>query len=293
MTTHWTLVNSETKDLTRELAQEFSQRAPSPTERELLPARMSYLKDTVLGGRAILFNWSQVKIAGTTEVIRVNGQHSSNMLATLDGEFPEGLKVNISTYEVDNKASLGLLFRQFDNRNSSRSVDDISGAYQGIQPDLINVPRKAARMAVDGAAWYLRRVVGDPIPRGDDRFDLFSNQDLHPFIQLVGRICSAKTPEFSTPVIGAMYGTFEREPSMSEVFWTDVAKQGAGNNSNHPTVALDGWLLEVNAKDRKGDKPTEWEVYRACVLAWNAYRNNRTLDKIGKYDPKKGTPDLD
>jgi len=35
------------------------------------------------------------------------------------------------------------------------------------------------------------------------------------------------------------------------------------------------------------------EVHRTCVLAWNAHRHGRTLDRIGKYDPKKGSPDIE
>jgi hypothetical protein len=33
--------------------------------------------------------------------------------------FPKGLKVHIDEYEVPNKASLALLFRQFDDRKSN------------------------------------------------------------------------------------------------------------------------------------------------------------------------------
>jgi hypothetical protein len=35
------------------------------------------------------------------------------------------------------------------------------------------------------------------------------------------------------------------------------------------------------------------EVFRACGLAWNAFRNNHTLERIGRYDPKKRYPDIE
>jgi len=35
------------------------------------------------------------------------------------------------------------------------------------------------------------------------------------------------------------------------------------------------------------------EIFRACVVAWNASRNNRSLDRIGRYDAKKGFPDIE
>ena len=137
---HFRLTQSETLDLTKELALEFSQMPASLTERDLKAKRLAYLKDSVLGGTAISFNWARAKVSANGIVYRVNGHHSSKMLAGLNGAFPEGLKVHIDTFEIDDLADLGLLFRQFDNRLSSRTIDDISGAYQGLEEDLINVP---------------------------------------------------------------------------------------------------------------------------------------------------------
>ena len=76
--------------------------------------------------------------------LRMNGQHSSNMLCGLNGHFPKGLKVHIDEYEVPNKPSLALLFRQFDDRKSNRSPSDVASAYQGlytpksIRPWIVN-----------------------------------------------------------------------------------------------------------------------------------------------------------
>lgn len=291
MESHFKLIGSEVKDLTPDLAISFSTLPASNTERELKQKRIDYLRDRVLSGTAISFSWARATVADTGEVIRVNGHHSSSMLAVLDGNFPIGLKVHIDDYEVPNKESLALLFRQFDSRVSARSINDISGVYQGLQPALANVPKDAARAALDGAVWYLKKVVGEYVPTGDDRFDLFSRADMHPFIQMVGGIYTAKTPEFSTPVLGAMYGSWDREPTVAADFWPEVAAQGAGNEAPHPTTVLDAWLLDTHQK--KVEKPKEWEVYRACVIAWNAYRNHRSLARIGKFKSAKGIPELE
>jgi len=53
-------------------------------------------------------------------------------LCDLNGHFPKGLKVHIDEYEVPNKPSLALLFRQFDDRKSNRSPSDVASAYQGL-----------------------------------------------------------------------------------------------------------------------------------------------------------------
>lgn len=288
---HFRLVDSETVDVTPELAAKFSTMPTSATERDLKSKRLDYLKDAVLGGTAIAFVWSCAKIVGTDEIFRMNGNHSSNMLAKLNGQFPAGLKAHIDTYEVDNHDALALLFRQIDSRQSARTVDDIAGAYQGLQTDLVNVPRFAARKAIEGFVWYDGNKIGNDTLVGDDRFELFNRPTLHPFIQMTGRILSVKTPEFTIPVIGAMYGAFDRNPHDAEKFYGDVAKQGGGNDEDHPASVLDAWLVE--AREQKEDKPKEQEVYYACAYAWNAFRNHKALERIPKYNKKKGAPELD
>src|SRR5262245_39758526 len=134
------LVKSEVRDLTRELAEEFRNLDPSPTERELNPARIRHLKTKAEAGQLVTFHWSVARLGDKR--LRMNGQHSSNMLCALNGHFPKGLKAYIDEYAVPNKASLALLFRQFDDRKSSRSPSDVAGAYQALYDELQGVPRK-------------------------------------------------------------------------------------------------------------------------------------------------------
>jgi hypothetical protein len=284
-------VRSETVVVTHDLAAEFSKMPASPTERDFKSKRVDYLKDQVLGGTAITFIWAKAKIADTGETVRMNGLHSSTMLASLNGHLPTDLKAHIDTYEVPTKAALGTLFRQFDSRLSARNVDDIAGSYQGLQPELANVPKAAARKAIEGAIWYEKNKIGNDTPTGDDRFEWFRQPKHHMFIQMVGRILSEKTPEFTIPVIGAMYGAYERSPEGTEEFYDAVAKQGGGNEENHPATVLDQWLVTAR---QEVEKPKEQEIYHACAFAWNAFRNHKTLDRgIPKYNKKKGAPELD
>ena len=284
------LTHSETRDLTPDLANEFAEMPASVTERDLDPKRIARLREKVLSGLAISFNWARGKVLATGEIYRVNGHHSSLMLSKLNGNFPAGLQAHVDDYEVDDANGLALLFRQFDDRKSARTLADISGVYQMIHDDLRQTPKEAARKAIEGAAWYEGRIVGIAMPKGDDVFTLFNQPKYHDFVKMVGSVYSSKTPEFSQPVIGAMYGTYDRNPQDAETFWLDVARQGGGNEEKHPTTVLDAWLLAGKQSD---NPPGQMEVYRACVLAWNAYRNRRNLDRIGKFDPKKGWPDLE
>jgi hypothetical protein len=291
MGAHFKLIDSETVDVTPQLAAEFATMPASATERDIKAKRLDYLRDAVLGGTAIAFTWTKAKVLASGKTFRVNGHHSSTMLAKLNGDCPAGLKAHIDTYEVPDDTTLGLLFQQIDSRQSARTVDDISGAYQGLQPDLIDVPKLAGRKAIEGYVWYEKNKVGNEVPSGDARFALFSKSELHSFIQMTGRILSVKTPEFTMPVIGAMYGAFERDAHDAEKFYGDVAKQGGGNGEQHPAAVLDAWLIE--GRDQKENKPKEQEVYYACAYAWNAFRNQKSIERIPKFNKKKGAPELD
>src|SRR6187200_1850654 len=124
------LVKADVRELTPELAEEFRNLEASPTERELNQARINHLRMKAEAGQLVTFHWSLAKLGD--KKLRMNGQHSSNMLCDLNGHFPKGLKVHIDEYEVPNKPSLALLFRQFDDRKSNRSPSDVASAYQGL-----------------------------------------------------------------------------------------------------------------------------------------------------------------
>jgi hypothetical protein len=55
----------------------------------------------------------------------------------------------------------------------------VSGAYQGLYPELWDVPRSAAKLAVEGAAWYEKKVEALPAPSGDDVDTLFGKKSCH------------------------------------------------------------------------------------------------------------------
>jgi hypothetical protein len=57
-------------------------------------------------------------------------------------------------------------------------------------------------------------------------------------------------------------------------------------DENHPTTVLDGFLKSVVEEKRKLElRPANF--YQACIYAWNAYREDKTLTSV-KYDTKKG-----
>jgi hypothetical protein len=284
--TSYQLVKSEVCDLTPELAQQFRDLDPSPTERELNSARIRHLKTKAEAGQLVTFHWSVAKLGDKR--LRMNGQHSSNMLCALNGHFPKGLKVHLDEYEVPNKPSLALLFRQFDDRKSNRSPSDVASAYQGLYEELHDVPKGPAKMAVEGACWYDRYVEGLPSPTADDQYVRFGEPGLLEFIRWVGELFSVKTPELRRQtIVAAMYGAWVKNEREARKFWVEVARGGEEFAENSPTTVLDAWLKAMVEKRGAKNELKPANLYQGCIFAWNAHREGKTIQTI-RFDAKKG-----
>lgn len=281
------LVKSETVPLTAELVDHFRLMKPSPTEREIDPARIRHLRQKAEAGLLVPFDWASAICEGIE--YRMNAQHSSNMLHDLNGQFPIGLKAHVDQYRADTPEDLALLFRQFDDRKSARTTADVSGAYQGLIEGLRHVPRRLAKVALEGVAWYRRTMEGIPVPAGDELYRLFNDETIHDFIRFSGEVLSIKTPELtSRSVVAAMHGTFMASETGAREFWFQVARGGLEYEENAPSTVLDNFLRA--AADRTNDrmqllKPAH--LYQGCIYAWNAFRDHKSIKEV-RCDPKKG-----
>jgi hypothetical protein len=283
------LISSSVKELTPELAAQFRDLVPSPTERDLNPSRLKMLRQKAEAGLLITFHWAKAKMGGTW--LRVNGQHSANVLADLNGEFPKGLKVHLDEYEVDSPQGLALLFRQFDDRKSGRSSADVSGAYQNLEPALRDVAKPIAKLGAEAVNWYCKTVEHTPYKQGDEQYHLFNDSGLHGYLVWLHSIFSIKTPELKVKeVLGAMYATFNANEGEARKFWDSVARGGVEYEDDAPASVLDVWLKDIKEKklDNKNGKkvPQGGELYQGCVYAFNAYREGKKIDRI-KYDTSK------
>jgi hypothetical protein len=281
------LTKTENKPLTRDLVLQFQAMTPSPTERDLNPLRVKYLKEKIDAGYAIPFNWAMVVHKGQGSTMRINGQHSSTMLAGYEEAlFPPNLTVHLDQYEVETNDDLATLFRQFDDRKSARTPADVSGAYQGLFEPLRDVSKASAKLAVEGVNHW-RKLEGVDARRGDDIYQLMGHTDLHPFIVWVGELFDIKTPELKrVPIVAAMYATFDANQEDAKKFWHDVARGGREYEDSHPTTVLDTWLKRLK-EDGKEEKMKPADYYQGCIYAYNAFFEGKTIRDI-RHEWKKG-----
>jgi len=288
------LVKSESRPLTRELAEAFRDMPPSPTERDLNPQRIKHLREKAEQGQLVTFNWARARLGA--KVLRMNGQHSSSVLCGMSlgfpesGGFPEGLVAHIDDYEVDGPEGLALLFRQFDDRKSGRSAGDVAGAYQSLHANLRGVSKPVGKLGIDGVAWYLRTVEAAPTGSGDDVYELFNKPLYHPFLLWLGEVLGAKSPEMKrVQVVASMYATHVRNEIEAGKFWTLVAS-GGDFEEQHPTRVLAQWLQQAKDGTLKDD-PKPAQLYQGCIYAWNRYRDEKIVKEI-RFDTRKGMYEL-
>jgi hypothetical protein len=163
----------------------------------------------------------------------------------------------------------------------------VAGAYQGLMDQLSDVNKKIAKLGVEGINWYLKSVEGLTGKAGDDIYQFLQDEKYHPFLHFLGNLFSIKTPELKKlPVVAAVWGTFDTNSKEAKTFWEAVARGGVEYEDNAPATVLDGWLKRVAENGKDADlKPAHY--YQACIYAWNAFRDDRTLTAI-KADTKKG-----
>jgi len=286
----FTLISTETKPVTPELALQFRDMEASPTERDLDPRRVNHLKEKAIAGMLVSFNWATAQLGNRT--LRMNGRHSSTMLTELNGEFPENAIAHIDAYKVDNEEGLALLFRQFDDRKSGRQPIDVSGAYQGLYEPLRGINKQLTKRGVEAVAWWRKQIEKAPAPSGDDVYSLMGETGLHDFLRWLPTIFNVKTKEMEvTAVVAAMYATYNASTTGAHEFWSAVARNGISYDDNAPATVLDEWLKKLATKvPANADLISTVgaaQYYQGCIYAWNAYRKNMSLHDI-RHDTTKG-----
>lgn len=284
------LVTSKTHELDRPSAIRHAQKHAGlkrcPTERDLTIKHVEELAQRIKGGRMLPFCWATVEYNGAT--YRMNGQHSSAAILEVGDALPPKIVIHMDHYEASNAADMANLFRQFDSRISSRTKQDVAGAYQGLMPELEGVSRRRGKLGVEGVAWYLRQIERMPVASGDDLYDMFLNPAYHPFLRWVDRILSVKTPEMErAAIIGAMYHTFITSETGSQEFWPHVARNDLEDDDDARSV-LSRELVSIK-EEKRAVAPAEF--YAKCIKAWNAFRNGTRIRSLN-VNPAKGLPDI-
>jgi hypothetical protein len=280
---------TEVRALTVDLAHHFRDMKAVPGERGLKRNRIDFLLQRFYAGLFHSPIWADAILVETGERYRINGMHSSTMLCNLD-PFPTGLYAVIHHFTCDSTRDLAELHAQFDAAQSSRSTTELVGIALRSQPELSEVSKTYGRIIAQGISFKLNGLKSkgehsrggiEKLPLDYPEFTIWANQFM------------GKSWLRRGAVVAMMFECYnERDQKCRDCatqFWRWVREEDHPD-VKHPTRVLASFLRDSSLKGANSHRQ-QWSldaIYRKCILAWNAFCDNRTTDL--KYYAKTEMP---
>lgn len=270
-------------DLTKKKAYEFLELETFQGERPIREGHVQFLYDEVASGR---FLWHNVTIAAAVLdniTYRINGQHTCWMRVNVEGS--EDLKEHIVTerlYKVNDSEQLRSLYSAFD-RNAPRSIGHISTVVLMDTDAGRDIPPSSIRCGVSGfRLWW----------SGGSKFNR-ETMNMNEVLEIIKQnypaifssVCQFVRVHWDdhffvrrSPVVAALFATFDKNVKASMEFWEPVATGLSLENKSDPRFALRNFLIEHSLTLVKGNKKVGAEtMYRICINAWNSWRKGESV----------------
>jgi len=225
---------------------------------------------------------------------RVNGKHTSSIFSEMNGDMPDAV-VLIESYECETLEDVANLYSTFDRSRSGRSSNDINRVFQASNDQLSLLPKKLVDVCVTGlsySTWENASSHHMPEERSElmikhINFVLFMHQ-------LVGS--REKDSQFLLRggVVAAIFRCWTKSQSGALEFWGKV-RDGISDNPSSPSGRIHKFLLSAIVRSGGGmqitskNKADSREFMCRCIVAWNAWRDNRDMEII-KYYPTAKIP---
>lgn len=280
----WKLLGKpQTVVVTKELAEKFANMDPAPHDRPLSERRLMVYNRILNDGGFRPVTWASAKCDETGGLYRVNGKHTSTMLAGKD-HLPLFYAI-VEEYQCDTLEDVAKLYATFDSNIQSRSARDIYLSFAATVPQLANLPRRHITVAVSGMTMHLQGSGEGTKGREQaaDRAELLL--EYPEFVLWLSGILSADREGSDErkqsrhldrqPVVAAMMGCWQKNRHDATRFWSAVRDQ-SGHPNTVPDRKLAHYLLTVGVDSGGGAKRlrpvTPREMYVKCIHAWNAWR---------------------
>lgn len=263
-------------------------------DRSLRSKHVKRLTDAMARGT---FHWEWVKIVlcrYNGNVYRMNGQHTC--WARLNRPADEPSPCSVMMYEAETEYDMRQLYASID-RNAPRTKSNVIDSYLAGTEEYGHVKRATlARLPQGYTLWKWETVEDRRNNDGDDVAFLLLSEDYKLATQVAAFLDAFINADtmflFRAPVIAAMFATFHKAPTVAHSFWEAVASGIGFSSVDDPRNRL-GRFLQRNTLGGSpaGVKSTvaQEEMFQACINAWNAFRQDRTL-KVLKVVSTGGRP---
>lgn len=298
------VVSDQFIGLSRQLAYDFLEYERFDGERDVREGHVQYLYNEYHEGR---FMWHHVILAAAVlyekldpseppkqHVYRINGQHTCWMRVMIPekDEPVNASKVRKIVYAVENREQLRNLYATFD-RAAPRTPGHItkvmlldSGSVEGISPSYLT-PLVAGFRVWEWEGKWERQNIGTPA----NVAALIKGKYAELF-NMVGKYFKEMSDKATfvrrSPVIGALFATFQKSPEESTAFWDGVFTGLGLTEENDPRYQLRKFLEShsMNLSAKRDALPAE-DMFRTCINAWNRWRKKEKISVVRTTDTRQ------
>jgi hypothetical protein len=279
----------KSEKVTRSLALKFRDMDPVPHDRPLNPRRVDAYRKMLAAGLFRPVQWATVHCSETQATYRVNGKHTSNLFSEYE-ELPQQIHATIEHYHCDTMDDVARLYATFDSRSQVRTTNDINRAFAAIDEDLSQLPTKIINVCVTAIS-YWRHGDGYAVVAAAERAECLLDDTNKEFVAWVHDILGNSATEatrllWRSPVVSAMYATYQKSRRDAREFWLAV-RDGTGASPKKPDRVLNRFLLSRAVNSGRGagagslkkiEACSQREMFVKCLHAWNAWRRDTTTD---------------
>ena len=276
------------KRLTRQYAEEFSQLPQRPGDRrrdsKVGIRRIRWLENYLCEGKFHDPVWATA-VGPDGATYKMDGGHSSTMLANTTRTFPTDLWVITREFECDTWADMAELFEMFDHRRSLRSFNDWVNAHKDVETRLDDISATDVSVIIRGIAFAFRGCGDDEQLDEKQRISLI--HEFSEFMQWARPFVRVSYLRRSG-VVAAMFNIHHKDRSRAAAFFAHVAEEDHPDNHN-ATRTLATFLRKTNTRANQ----QRWKArafYVKTLRAYSAWRDDRTTDL--KYNPNAPLPKI-
>lgn len=288
----WKIQKLETGTLTREIAMKYREMPPVPNDRPLSESRLAFLGDMFKAGHLRRAEFASVFVKQANATYRVDGKHTSELFASMNGEFPKGFPCIQEIAVADTMEDAAQLYSTYNAKESSRTQSDINAAFAGADDELRHVCRDTINFAVTSMSYAMWE---GSYSTHDSRERARLSIDNKPFVRWLARMTEgSKEYRFMRrgSVGAAMYRTFNKSQKAATEFWTEV-RDATNPEPKNASRVLAKYLLTTMISSQRATgtgikTDTLHGMYVRCIHAWNAWRAGESTTL--KYFPDKPTP---
>jgi hypothetical protein len=277
------ILSDRTVVLDHALASRYIDLPIFPGEREVTDGQVQLLYDEMRKG-----TFNELLVILSTAVhngveYKINGQHTCWAVMFMPAQIT--LNVREIKYKVDSEQQMKLLYATYDRLKArtdafcTKVILVGTPVMEGIHLSLVSKLTSGLKF------WYFenesdrRRITPEQVAA-------IVQNELSALWRHTALCLQTHSSEHKhllrTPVIAALFATFDKVPTLAPDFWNPVATGLGLEKKTDPRLKLRDFLLQSDLKAGQGGKnyvPTE-SMYRVCIQAWNHWRKSSSVQVL-------------